>query len=61
MKIGVLTYHKEISQGATFQAYATYRALRELGCEVEVIDLAHDVKSPRPRWQVLLMDLYLSL
>ena len=39
MKIGVLTYHKERSQGATFQAYATYRALRELGCDVEVIDL----------------------
>ena len=39
MRIGVLTYHKERSQGATFQAYATYRALRELGCEVEVIDL----------------------
>lgn len=61
MRIGVLTYHKEISQGATFQAYATYRALRELGCEVEVIDLEHIVKSPRPKWQVLLMDLYLSL
>lgn len=41
MKIGVITYHKERSHGATFQAYATYRALKELGCEVEVIDLAH--------------------
>lgn len=61
MKIGVLTYHKELSQGATFQAYATYRALKELGCEVEVIDLAHIMKSPRPRWQVMLIDLYLSL
>lgn len=42
MKIGVLTYHKERSHGATFQAYATYRALQELGCDVEVIDLAHE-------------------
>lgn len=61
MKIGVITYHKELSQGATFQAYATYRALKELGCEVEVIDLEHKNKSPRPQWQVLLLDIYLSL
>lgn len=61
MKIGVITYHKDLSQGATFQAYATYRALRELGCEVEVIDLEHYRKSPRPKWQVVLIDLYLSL
>ncbi len=61
MKIGVLTYHKELSQGATFQAYATYRALRELGCDVEVIDLEHKNKSPRPQWQVLLIKLYMSL
>lgn len=61
MKIGVITYHKELSQGATFQAYATYRALKELGCEVEVIDLAHIMKSPRPRWQVVLIDMYLAL
>lgn len=61
MKIGVITYHKELSQGATFQAYATYRALRELGCNVEVIDLAHVNKSPRPRWQVFLIKLYMSL
>lgn len=61
MKIGVITYHKELSQGATFQAYATYRALRELGCDVEVIDLEHVNKSPRPQWQVLLIKLYMSL
>jgi|GEM_PF-330935 len=61
MKVGVLTYHDELSQGATFQAYATYRALRELGCDVEVIDLHHINKSPRPKWQVILIDLYLAL
>lgn len=61
MKIGVITYHKELSQGATFQAYATYRALRELGCDVEVIDLEHVNKSPRPQWQVILIKLYMSL
>lgn len=61
MKIGVITYHNELSQGATFQAYATYRALKELGCDVEVIDLEHKNKSPRPRWQVFLLNLYMSL
>lgn len=61
MKVGVITYHKELSQGATFQAYATYRALRELGCDVEVIDLEHKNKSPRPKWQVMLIDGYMSL
>ncbi len=61
MKIGVLTYHGDLSQGATFQAYATYRALSELGCDVEVIDLAHIKKSPRPQWQVFLINLYMSL
>lgn len=61
MKIGVITYHKELSQGATFQAYATYRALKELGCDVEVIDLEHKNKSPRPKWQVLLRNVYMSL
>ena len=61
MRIGVVTYHNELSQGATFQAYATYRALKEMGCDVEVIDLEHKNKSPRPRWQVLLLNLYLSL
>lgn len=61
MKVGVLTYHKELSQGASFQAYATYRALHELGCEVEIIDLVHKNKSPRPWWQRLIIDLYLFL
>ena len=61
MKIGVITYHKELSQGATFQAYATYRALRELGCDVEVIDLERKPKSIRPKWQVMLINMYMSL
>ena len=61
MKIGVITYHKELSQGATFQAYATYRAIKELGCDVEVIDLEHKNKSPRPGWQVFLLNIYMSL
>lgn len=61
MKIGVITYHKELSQGATFQAYATYRALKELGCDVEIIDLEHYNQSPRPKWQVVLRDVYMFL
>lgn len=60
MKIGVITYHKERSHGATFQAYATYRALQELGCEVEVIDLAHD-KHVTAAWLRKLALLYFGL
>ena len=60
MKIGVLTYHKERSHGATFQAYATYRALKELGCDVEVIDLAHE-KHVTAAWLRKLALLYYGL
>ncbi len=41
MKIGLITYHIEKSPGATLQTYATCRALKELGCDVLLIDLMH--------------------
>ena len=41
MKVGVLTYHIDTNNGATMQAYATCRALKELGCDVVIIDLEH--------------------
>lgn len=44
MKVGVLTYHIDTNNGATMQAYATCRALKELGCEVVMIDLEHQPK-----------------
>lgn len=39
MKVSILTYHWEDNYGATMQAYATYRAVRELGHTPEFIDL----------------------
>ena len=44
MKIGLLTYHHSINNGAMLQAYATARALKELGHEVQFIDL----RQPEP-------------
>lgn len=39
MKISILTYHDEDNYGATLQAYATYRAIKELGHYPEIINL----------------------
>lgn len=39
MKVSILTYHWEDNYGATLQAYATYRAVKELGHTPEFIDL----------------------
>lgn len=39
MKVSILTYHWEDNYGATMQAYATYRAVAELGHTPEFIDL----------------------
>lgn len=45
MKIGLLTYHHSMNYGAVLQTYATCRALKELGHEVEIIDFRHPEKS----------------
>ena len=39
MKIGLLTYHHSVNIGAMMQAYATCRALRELGHDVVIVDI----------------------
>ena len=39
MKVSILTYHWEDNYGATMQAYATYKAVEELGYTPEFIDL----------------------
>lgn len=44
MRIGLLTYHKSYNCGAVMQTYATCRILKELGHEVELIDL----RQPEP-------------
>ena len=44
MKIGLLTYHHSMNYGAVLQTYATCRALRELGHEVEIIDFRQPEK-----------------
>lgn len=38
MKVSILTYHWEDNYGAVMQAYATVRAIKELGHEPELID-----------------------
>lgn len=39
MNIGLLTYQKSYNNGAILQAYATQRALRELGHQVEFVNV----------------------
>lgn len=39
MKVSIITYHDEDNYGATLQAYATYRAVKELGYTPEIINL----------------------
>lgn len=43
MKIGVVTFHHaRHSYGATLQSYATVKALRQLGCEAELINYENE-------------------
>ncbi len=37
-KVGILTFHRSRNYGAVLQAYALAEALRNLGCEPEIID-----------------------
>lgn len=39
MKVSILTYHDEDNYGATLQAYATYKAIEDLGHRAEFINL----------------------
>lgn len=38
MKVGILTFHKQLNCGASLQAYAIKRAYENCGAEVQVID-----------------------
>lgn len=38
MKVGVLTFHRATNYGTALQAYATVRALKNMGIEAELID-----------------------
>lgn len=42
MKIGLLTYHHSVNYGAMLQSYATVKALRSLGHEVEFINIRQE-------------------
>lgn len=44
MKIGLITYHYSQNYGAVMQAYATCRVLKELGHEVEIINIRQKEK-----------------
>lgn len=44
MRIGLLTYHHSANYGAVMQSYATCRALKELGHEVEFLNFQQDEK-----------------
>lgn len=44
-KINLLTYHHSLSYGATMQAYATCKKLKELGHEVRIINLQNKKKT----------------
>lgn len=44
MKIGLLTYHHSVNNGAMMQTYATCRALKELGHDVVIVDIRQPEK-----------------
>lgn len=44
MKIGLLTYHHSANNGAMLQAYATAKALRKLGHDVQFVDIRQPEK-----------------
>lgn len=44
MKIGLITYHYSQNYGAVMQTYATCRALKELGHEVEIVNIRQEEK-----------------
>ena len=44
MKIGLITYHFSQNYGAVMQTYATCRILKELGHDVEIINIRQNEK-----------------
>jgi len=49
MKIGLLTYHHSVNYGAILQSYATAKTLKDLGHEVEFINI-HQSERLGPIW-----------
>ena len=51
MKIGILTFHRSDSYGATLQSYAMLKALEALGCDAEFIDYVnpYEQQKHKPR------------
>lgn len=47
MKIGILTFPKSPSFGAALQMYGLYRALENLGCDVEIINYRNTFMSKK--------------
>ena len=44
MKIGLLTYHHSVNNGAMLQTYATVKALKQLGHDVLIVDVRQPEK-----------------
>lgn len=49
--VGILTFHRSRSYGASLQAYATLKALQKIGCDAEFIDYtnAFEQRMHKPR------------
>lgn len=45
MKVGIMTIHHAYNFGASLQAYATYKVLKDMGCDVEFIDYDNETFS----------------
>lgn len=42
MKIGIITFHRAINYGAVLQAWALQTAIKQFGCEVEILDYRNE-------------------
>lgn len=61
MKIGLLTYHRSSNNGAMLQTYATCRALKELGHDVQIVDIRQpEVAHTNPVVKLLVRLIYLK-
>lgn len=49
MKIGLLTIHNTQNYGSLLQTYSTYKALHELGLDIDLIDYRNDAITRREK------------
>ena len=54
MRVGILTFHEIYNPGAFFQAYATMKAVQNLGHDAQIIDYTSPLHRFRP-WRNLLL------